>query len=228
MKRVLGICLLLILTQVAYSGDVASFQNLGFSDNGRYFVFGQYGVVEDTLKLYAELFTVDVRSNRFVPNGVMSAVYDEELEPGQDGIGALFTLYGGSSAHLKPYKINHMKTGRLLYILVNSDEPKESLSFRDFATGRAYSIDLQQSVFGSDESISSSFHINLTLTEKSGNQRQFTVGLPTYRRPGVKGYKIRRILLSPDETALVFVVEKEEQSESGVDVRYMVETVYIG
>jgi predicted secreted protein len=225
-KRVLGICLLLILAQPAFSGDIATFQNLGFSEDGKYFLFGQYGVVEESLKLYAELYTVVVRSNRFTPDGVKKEVYSEELEPGQNGIGALFTLFRESSP--LEYDINHMKTGRLLYILVNGDEPKANLSFRDFAAGRAYKIDLLQSASGSGDTVSSSFHINMTLTEKSGHGKNFTIGLPTFRRAGVKQYKIRQILLSPSSKSLVFIIEKTEQTETGVNIRYMVETVFIG
>ena len=35
-------------------------------------------------------------------------------------------------------------------------------------------------------------------------------------------------LLSPDGTSLVFIVEKDEVSDSGINIRYMVETVNIG
>lgn len=227
-KRVLLFCLLLLLAGFGFAGDIASFQNLGFSENGKYFVFGQYGVMEDSLNLYAELYAVDVHKNSFVPNGTRTAVYDEKLEPGNNGIGALFTLFRSAESLIKQYNINHMKTGRLLYILVNGDEPKSHLEFRDFSSGRAYTIDLIQTRSGTDESVTSSFHINLAVKDKTGSQKFYTVGLPNYRRQGVIQYKIRRILLSPDESSLVFVVEKEEINESGVNVRYMVETVTIG
>ena len=113
MKRALGFCLLLLLAGVVYSGDIASFQNLGFSPDGRYFMFGQYGILEESLKHYAQLFTVDVRANRFVPDGTTEALYDEELEPGQSGIGALFALFGGADTLVSRYRINHMMSGRL-------------------------------------------------------------------------------------------------------------------
>jgi predicted secreted protein len=217
-----------MLAAAAFAGDIASFQNLGFSEDGRYFVFGLYGATEGSLKLYAELYAVDVRANRFVQDGTRTAVYDEELEPGNNGIGALFTLFRASEDLIRRYNINHMRTGRLLYILVNGDEPKSHLEFRDFATGRRYEIDLIQSRTGTDKSVSSSFHINLTVKEQSGSEKYYTIGLPNYRRTGVRQYKIRRILLSPEGDALVFVVEKEEAFETGANVRYMVETVYIG
>lgn len=228
MKRILSICLLLVLATGAFAGDIASFQNLGFSENGKYFFFAQYGVLEGSMKLYAELYAVDVRANRFVADGVKKSVYEEEIEPGQSAIGALFTLYRDEGTLFDRYEVNHMKTGRLLYILVNGDEPKAHLEFRDFGTGKSYSIDLLQSRFGSGDSTSSSFHINLTVAEKNGTKKHLTVGLPSYRRPGVKQYKIRQVLLSPDESSLIFIIEKEEVSESGVDIRFMVETAFIG
>lgn len=227
MKKALGICLLLLLAVSVYSGDIASFQNLGFSPDGRYFMFGQYGILEDSLKHYAQLYTVDVRANRFVSDGTMEEHYDEELEPGQTGIGALFTLFGGADSLVSRYNINHMMSGRLLYILINGREPKAHLEFQDFVARKRYKVDLVQSQFGSDENVSASFHINLSVTSQNGDQKVFTVGLPNYKREGVRRYQIRQILLAPDDLSLVFIVEKEEIAETGVNVRYMVETVQV-
>jgi predicted secreted protein len=210
-----------------FAGDIASFQNLGFSEDGRYYMFGQYGIIEDSLKHYAQLYTVDVRANRFVPGGTLDAVYDELLEPGQSGLGALFTLYRSADSLVSRYRINHMMPGRLLYILVNGDTPKAHLEFRDFSGGKSYVVDLLQSTFGSGENVSASFHINLSVTDKTGARQHYTVGLPNYRRDGVHGYQIRQILIAPDETSLVFIVEKKENAESAVNIRYMVETVQI-
>ena len=227
MKRALGICLLLLLAGSVFSGDIASFQNLGFSEDGRYFMFGQYGILEDSLKHYAQLYTVDVRANRFVPEGAMDAVYEEQLEPGQSGIGALFTLYQGADSLVSRFRINHMVSGRLLYILINGREPKARLEFQDFVAGKRYKVDLLQSTFGSGENVSASFHINLSVTEKNGTQKNFTVGLPNYRREGVRRYQIRQILLAPDGESVIFIVEKEENADSGINIRYMVETVRV-
>jgi predicted secreted protein len=226
-KRALGICLLLFATTLVFAGDIASFQNLGFSEDGRYFMFGQYGILEDSLQHYAQLYTVDVRANRFVTDGTLDAAYDEELKPGQSGVGALFTVYQGAESLISQYQVNHMAPGRLLYILVNGDDPKAHLEFRDFTAGKAYVVDLRQSTFGSGENISASFHISLTVTDKSGVRKEYTVGLPDYRREGVRRYQIRQILLAPDDTSVVFIVEKEESADSAVNIRYMVETVRV-
>lgn len=227
MKRALGFCLLLLLAGTAFSGDIASFQNLGFSPDGRYFMFGQYGILEDSLKHYAQLYTVDVRANRYVSEGPKEALYDEKLEPGQSGIGALFTLFGDADPLVSKYGINHMMAGRLLYILINGREPKPHLEFRDYVAKKRYEVDLLQSSFGSGENVSASFHINLSVTDENGRRKDFTVGLPDYRREGVRRYQIRQILLAPDGESVVFIVEKEENADTGVNIRYMVETVRV-
>lgn len=227
MKRTLLFCLLLLAGGLMFAGDIANFVNLGFSGDSRYLMFGQYGALDDSSKHYADIFFVDVNTNSFVTDGVKKATYDEPLMPGQDGVGALFTLYSDSISMVTRYRINHMKTGRLLYLLIDGQEPKEQLAFRDFDTGRSYKIELLQTQFGSGDSTSASFHINLTITDSSGNSSHYTVGRPSYRRDGVRKYRIQQIVYSPDEKALVFVVEKEETAKSGINIRYMVETVAI-
>jgi len=119
-----------------------------------------------------------------------------------------------------------MESGRLLYLLIDGDEPKSELSFRDFETGRSFEVELRQSTSGSNEAVRSAFHINLTVSA-GGLEDRFTIGLPDYMREGVTSYRIRRIYASPDDSALVFVIEKFEHADSGHDIRYMVETVRV-
>jgi predicted secreted protein len=223
-KRIFIICLVLLSSSLLFGGDIAKFANLGFSDDSRYFMFGSYGVTEDGAKQYAELHVVDVAGNRFVPEGSYQQIYDEQPDPGQDGFGAMLTLYNDNVESTKTYRVNHMKSGRLLYLLVDGKEPKPVLSFRDFGTGRSYRVELTQSVYGADKQVSASFHINLAVTSSSGD-KHYTIGLPNYRRDGVQAYRIKRIFSSPDDESLVFVVEKAEYADSGFDVRYMVESV---
>ncbi len=227
MKRIVIMCLVFLVSFALYAGDIASFANLGFSDDSRYFMFGVYGIADDGAGQYAELYLVDVPGNRFASGGSNKAVYDEPAMPGQDGFGALITLYRDSIDRTKRYRINHLRSGRLLYVLVDGDTPKPVLTFRDFETGRNYRVELLQSTFGAGESVSASFHINLTVTASDGAETYHTVGIPDYRRAGVRSYRIRWILSSPDDKSLVFVVEREQYADVGVNVRYMVETVQL-
>ena len=52
-----------------------------------------------------------------------------------------------------------------------------------------------------------------------------TVGLPDYWRTGVRRYRIKQVLLAPDDRSVVMVIEREEQDSTGINIRYMVETV---
>lgn len=223
----ISFCILFLCCSVmVFAGDISSFVNFGFSDNSRFFMFGLYGI-EDKTTPYAETYIVNVPENSFVPNGVMKASFQEDIQPGQEGLGALFTVFKKIVPRVEQYGINHLKTGRILYLLINGDKPKEHIEFRDFQTGNKYSVHLVQSQYKSDSNVSASFFINLTVTRANGITKQFTVGLPNFRRDGVKSYQIKKILAAPGEEALIFVVQKMEEDGDGVDVRYMVETVYI-
>lgn len=224
MKRFILILFMLLPVAALTAGDVAQFINLGFSGDSRYFMFGQYGLDNEVKKPYAEIYLVDVPANAFVSNGVRKKVYEAALQPGQTGQGALLTSLREALPLVKETEIDHMNIGRLVYLLVNGNEPKSELTFRDFPTERTFRIKLIQKLT-EGEVPEASFHINLTVAGQGGEERSYEVGLPGYSRTGVKEYRIKQVLFSPDETALVFVIEMDVQDHSGDNIRYMVETV---
>ncbi|MCL1817752.1 MAG: DUF2259 domain-containing protein [Spirochaetaceae bacterium] len=209
----------------AFAGDVASFVNLGFSDDSGYFMFGFHGTDGDTARPFAEIYTVDVKANAFVSGGTARESFGETLQPGQDSGGALYTLLGKNIPLVQKFRIKHLRQGRLLYILLNGDSMKSSLEFRDFTTQNLYSAELIQNTTGSGSTVKSAFSIKLAITQPSGASRSYTLGRPDYYREKVMGYRIRQIFLSPDEKNLVCVVERDQYSASGKSVRYMVETI---
>lgn len=226
MKKIALIIILLSNSLCLFAGDVATYINLGFSKDANVFMFGQYGISEDTMKTYADIYAVDVKKNVFVKNGIMEKVFPDKIFTGQDGIGGLLMLLHDSTDLIDRYKINHVATGRVVYILIDGDTPKERLEFRDFNKGNRYVLTLVQEKFGSKDTLSSSFHINVAITDKKDNTETFTVGLPNYKRKGVAGYRVKQVVFNPDETALVIVVEKDLFSvKAGKSIRYMVETL---
>ena len=230
-SRTLGILCILLLALVGtdgFGGDIAHFQNLGFSRDSRYFMFGQFGLDEKTAWPYADLFLVHVPKNQFVPQGVQRLRPEQPVQPGYNGEGALFNLLGDSIALKKQYAVDHTLTGRLLYVLLNGEQPQEELQFRDFQGGRSYKVSLVQNTQGTGKDVRAAFHLLLTLQEKSGKARSFVVGLPELFRAGVKSYRVARILLAPDDRSLIFVMLKEEVDDSGSDLRFMVETADTG
>jgi predicted secreted protein len=218
---------LFLSSGVLSAGDVASFANLGFSADGRYFMFAQYGVQEESSYPYVDLFVVDVAANDFVAQGVVKEAYPKPAEPGFIGESALYTIIGESVALKDKYRIDHLETGRILYLLVDGEEPKPELDFRDFVSGVRYRVKLQQNVYGEKEDIRSSFYVDLTVIAKNGTSKYYRVGLPNYQRRGIKSYRIKQVLLSPNGKSLIFLIEREEVDKTGSNIRYMVETVVI-
>ena len=174
-SRILGILCLLVLLLVGtdgFAGDIAHFQNLGFSRDSRYFMFGQFGLDEKTAFPYADLFLVHVSKNQFVPQGVQRLRSERPVQPGYNGEGVLFNLLGDSLALKKQYGVDHTLTGRLLYVLLNGEQPQEELQFRDFQSGRTYKVSLVQNAQGTGRDVRAAFHLLLTLQEKSGTGAQ--------------------------------------------------------
>jgi len=229
MKQILLYTLFLCLIVLpVFSGDIATFINLGFSDNSAYFMFAQYGLKESGSSPYADLFIVEVQTNKFTLYGNKSLTYKQEVEPGTNGIGALFNIIEQNIALKNKYNINHLSTGRILYHLMNGAQDKDPVTFRDFVSNKNYTVSLIQNAVGTGKNVESSFYINSTISTSGGSTKSYTIGHPGYKRKGVKNYKIRQIILAPDERSLVFLIEKEEADTTGVNIRYMIETVKTG
>jgi predicted secreted protein len=215
--------LVAILSTTAFAGDVAQFVNLGFSPDSRYFMFGQYGILEKGSTAWANSWIVDVPANDFAPKTARQFTSTKPVEPGASPLGALLNVVCDGTAATKQHRVDHLLTGRLLYILVDGAEAADSLEFRDFPSGRSYKIALAQSP--SDGG--ASFGITISVTRKDGTENTIKAGNPGIKRSGVKAYHIKQIILAPDGVSLVFLVQKEEQDTSGYNIRYMVETVRV-
>lgn len=225
LRKIIWALLLLSSFQFTFAGDVADYVNLGFSSNGDYFMFGQYGVEEDKKLPYADVYTVDVAKNVFVTGGVFNYTGSSPAEIGQDGSGALYTLIEKAISLRKKYGIEYLTNGRLLYLLVNGAEEIDSLEFRDFVTGATYNVSLFESISGSGTSAQSAFHIKLTVKEKNGNIQKYTIGHPSYKRKGVTDYTIKQVVLAPNGKSLIFVIQKKVAAKVGSNIRFMVESV---
>lgn len=223
-KRLALVWVLLLLAALAASaGDIAQFVNLGFSPDGKYFMFGQYGITEKGSLPWASACIVDVPANAFAPKGNQQLTGAQPADPGSSGLGALLKVLADALPQTKKFRVDHLLTGRLLYILMDGAQAADALEFRDFLSGKAYKIALSQTAPTKDAG--AAFSIAITVTDKDGKVKSFAVGDPTFKRAGVKAYHIKQIILSPDGNSLVFIVQKEEQDTKGSNVRYMIETV---
>ncbi len=225
-KRLAPIGVLILLTAFAASaGDVARFVDLGFSPDSRYFMFGQYGVLQKNSTAWAETFIVDVKANDFVPRGVRKVSSSQQADAGTDGIGAVFDAVEQARAQVALYRIHHLLTGRMLYLLVDGAPPPDTIDFRDFVAGRSYDITLTQNPPSGEGG--AAYWLAISVKNKDGTVHDYRAGNLSLRRAGVKAYHIKEIILAPNNASLVFLIQREEQDERGNNIRYMIETVGI-
>ena len=230
MKAAVAILLFILSIPVVMAGDFATLENLGFSGDARYFMFGQHMSQNDTGQAYAEIGVVEVSKNDFVPGGWKKGNW--KVTPNQSSRGALYELLGDSRGLKERYGINHLRQGRLLYTRNNGDETirgeedeiagAPALRFRDFERGLKFVVTLHMGNGGI--STEASFHIELSTIDSNGALADYEVGRKGYMRPGVVAYRIDRIWCSSDGRSLVLAVAKEDENSS---ISYMVETLLL-
>ena len=228
-KKALCILVITLLAGLSalWAGDTATFVDLGFSRDGRTYMFGQFGVQSETLRPWADLFIVDVETNSFVSGGRSSFVHDRPIVAGQNGSGALFHLIAQNSTLAAIHNIDNTFQGKPLFISLDTrpDDPPGTIEFRDFENGSFYRASLVSRVEGSSSSFRSSFHINLERIERDGSVRTFQIGNPQLMRPSISAYHIRQVIIPPSSGSMIFVIEMIVRDGEHFDVRYMVEAV---
>ena len=207
------------------AGDTASFVDLGFSPDGKTYMFAQYGVQSKTLRPWADLFVVDVPRNNFAPGGRVSYVHDKAVVSGQDGSGALYRVLGRNASLAERHRVDHCFQGQPLFIALDSTSEQTPIEFRDFESGASYRATLVPIVEGSGPTLKSSFYISLERTARDGSKKVYTVGTPQLKRPLIASYSIRKVMIAPHDGSMIFVIKMKKQEGTDFDIRYMVEAV---
>ncbi|WP_174220843.1 DUF2259 domain-containing protein [Borrelia turcica] len=198
------------------------FENLGFSDNGSYFMFGEYSLEDKGY--YSRVYFVDVNKNNFIKPGIYTRVFNEYIDYVDTYEKSLYELLKIVDYRVKELNINHLNKGRNIYLYIDDGESKDnSLDFIDFLTGNRYQVSINK-VF-KDVLKSSTFTISLSVEDDGVLVRDIKgIGRGNYYRKDVLDYKIREIFLFPKEDGIVFVVEKIMVDSFGNEYsRFMVE-----
>ena len=226
LKRTVFIVLCFNICAV-WAADTATFVDLGFSPDGRSYMFAQYGVLSGTLRPWADMSIVDVARNNFVSGGRISFTHNQPIAAGQDGSGALYHIIAQNAGLAERNAIAYTNQGQPLYIALNGDPAYEGkpIAFRNFASGTSYRASLVETINGSGSNVRSSFYITLESLGKDGAAKTFTVGTPHLQRPSIFSYRIKKVLINPSGNALIFVIEMKRHAEDGHDIRYMVEAL---
>lgn len=214
----------------SFAGDSAVLVDNGFSADGNYYIFGQYGKIDKKFQGWAEIYTVDVLKNDYVDNEVYR-VKPSAVTFDKTGKEVYESLAGKNYLSIKKYNCAQNSPEQILYI--REEEKKagtDEIEFKDFISSVSddqayYKVVLVPTVSGEGINVKSSFYINLEKLDSKGavlaSQR---IGNPGITRKGVKNYKIERIVCDKTGKKLVFIVEKTMEDKTGINIRYMIET----
>ncbi|MCR5495597.1 MAG: DUF2259 domain-containing protein [Treponema sp.] len=230
MKKLLTLGFLLLTSAFAsFAGDSAVLVDNGFSADGEYYIFGQYGRTDKKYQAWAEFFTVDIAKNDYVDDEFFR-VKPSFASAKKTGKEVYEELMGKCSDILNKYSCKPCKPEQILYI--REEESKsgtDEIVFKDFSSSVSddqamYHITLLPTVSGSGENVKSSFVINVEKQDEKGNvlARQ-QVGSPSITRKGVKAYKIERIVCDESGKNMVFIIEKTMEDKTGINIRFMIE-----
>ncbi len=234
MKRIgvfLAMVALCAAPQFVFAGDAAVFNDIGFSEDGLTYLFGQYGKTDVTFQAWAEIYTVDVVKNDYVPNEVYKTSPSSATEK-QSGKEAYESLVKNTQWKTAKYNAKPASAATLLYVCDSeSKKGTDEIVFKDFESSTDsvsvyYYIKLVPTFYGSGKNLTSSFYINLEKRDQNGKVLgSYKVGTPDIRRKGISAYKINSIFTDASGKSLVFIVEKTLEDETGTSIRYMVETI---
>lgn len=224
------ILMFLAVSSGLWAGDVATFVDLGFSDDGKIYMFGQHGVLSPSLKPWAEFRIVDVNANNFTKDG-RGELKGTPITAGQNGSGVFYKLLSNNSNLANRNGIFFQNQGIPLYI---SREEKlsargEEIRFRDFLSGKYFTATIFPTVvnapvkIGGGQNVVSSFYIALESLTQDGQVKNYIIGTPRIKRQNVLQYNFRKVLVDTNRNSIIFVIEMLCAAENGYDVRYMVE-----
>jgi len=215
------------------AGDVATFVDKGFSEDGKYYVFGQYGRTDKKYQGWAEIYQVDIAKNDFVDSGVFKTK-PSAVTADKTGAEVYEALEAKSYFHFKNLNCEKADANQLIYICDDADKSgTDKIVFKDFNGSEidnpnTFNIQLVPTVSGYGKNVKSSFYI---MVEKKDSEQKLIsrtqVGSPDVVRKGVSAYKIEKIMCDKTQHNFIFVVEKTVEDEDGPSIRYMVETAVI-
>lgn len=232
MKKIFLALFSILISLHVFAGDVAAFVDIGFSEDGKTYLFGEYGKTDKSFQGWAEIYTVDVAKNIFVKNELYKTLPSKSTA-GKQGKDIYESLVAKNYSIIKKYNSAPVSADRILYVCADeSKKSTEEIVFKDFTSvtgsNSTYHVKIFPTVTGSGKNARSSFYIMLDRKDSNGNiLYSKKVGTPSVVRQGVTDYRIEKIFCSKNGKGIVIVVSKTMEDETGVLVRYMVETTVL-
>lgn len=230
LKRIL-IFFMLSCVSILFADDSAAFIDEGFSNDGNYFVFGQYGNNENS-QGYAEIYTIDIAANDYEDSGLFFTKASSATN-GKNGHTLYTDLRRKNSNYLNDLELEVVDIDSVLYLNSGLKSPTDKIVVKDFEkastdSSETYTIQLNPWYSGNTATSKSSFFITVEKVDSNGKVLgKQVIGNPDIKRTGVIGYSIEKIMKSPNGESFIFIIEKNMATIDGVSVRYMVETLEV-
>jgi predicted secreted protein len=236
-----------ILPVNIFAGDYATLNFIGFSNDGKYLAFEEYGTHDGSGFPYANIYFINVEKNSYAAAPVKKRfddssmkVFDESKIPGEDVMRS--QAKKAAAANLKKFKIVQGNTGEMVVARLltdlnvgstgqNNESPDQVIEFTDYRGSsyyeREYALLLKTSeIKTKDCEYSSDAVLKLDLTLKDTKAETETILQNDKTLPESRGcplsYSIQNVYVHENKIAVflnIFTMGFE-----GPDMRYMVVT----
>lgn len=209
--------LTLLLLGLARAGDAASLEFWGFSGDGRYLAFEQYGVQDGSGFPYAELYVVDVARNTLL-RSAKATVQSASTSAGA----ARKQVSAQSRTVLAQYGIIRGNQGRFVQI-AGKNSPTQTVEFT--VLGRGHRLELATAEAPKGQSSCLTQPSRLLELNLDGNALQRDACLPASRACAY-GYEIHSVFVLGQSLAVF--VEVTADGFEGPNLRWMVVSARLG
>lgn len=232
MKKLFAFLICLLTANIIFAGDAAVFDDIGFSQDGKTYIFGQYGKTDKTYKAWAEIYTVDVKKNDYVKG----EVYKSNAKSSDESSGKKNYENFKESLEWKLAKYNAKPANAKTLLFLRETEkksPTDEIIFKDFESSSEsesiyFHIKLVPSYEGKGKNVMSKYYIDVKRLDQNNNVlSSWKIGTPDFKRKGITSYQIDKIFTDDSGKSLVFVIQKTLEDDKGTSIRYMVETFRI-
>ena len=132
MKKYIFGLMFALVSFLVFAGDVAAFEDIGFSADGKTYLFAEYGITDKDFQGYAEIYAVDVAKNDFLKNGVYKT-NPSDATTGKSGSSVYAALKEKNQKWLNSFNATPVSIEDVLYIKPNDFKDKtETVSVTDF------------------------------------------------------------------------------------------------
>ncbi len=218
--------MLLLVPMLLAAGDRAEFINLGFSDDGSIFLYGQYGKDTEGRYLYADIIAHSLVDDQRVDEMTISRQYPMRQFSGQSGLNALLM---GLREHASSYSlpINYTNTGSVLFFQLPGQDAGELVTFTDYADMTLYTVSL--TIRPKERKPGTDATILLTLFRelRDGTKSRFSTGSLLEPLEGIYEFHIKQAVLSPDRSGIIVVIQTRvfNEADGDEDYRYTVYSI---